>query len=168
MKLHPAWLQHKLKRLANQNTSKYTGGTCSSSRFTSGMCHKWHVHKQHMLKQHPHKQDIHKQHMLKQHTHRHSTHTSCTCTSSTHKGSTSCLLNCAYNLLQVLSNMIDYGMEPQAALNAPRFSIEGVDSAYGPACVEHSQYVSLDCSTSCTEPACCCCTHKCLHWPDSL
>ncbi len=42
-------------------------------------------------------------------------------------------------LLQVLSNMIDYGMEPQAALNAPRFSIEGVDSAYGPGCVEHSQ-----------------------------
>ena len=38
--------------------------------------------------------------------------------------------------------MIDYGMEPQAALNAPRFSIEGVDSAYGPACVEHSQYAS--------------------------
>lgn len=45
--------------------------------------------------------------------------------------------------LQVLSNMIDYGMEPQAALNAPRFSIEGVDSAYGPACVEHS-HVALE------------------------
>ena len=59
------------------------------------------------------------------------------------------MLKCAYNLLQVLSNMIDYGMEPQAALNAPRFLIEGVDSAYGPACVEHSQYVSPDCSMSC-------------------
>lgn len=41
--------------------------------------------------------------------------------------------------MQVLSNMIDYGMEPQAALNAPRFSVEGVDSAYGPGCVEHSK-----------------------------
>lgn len=41
--------------------------------------------------------------------------------------------------MQVLSNMIDYGMEPQAALNAPRFSVEGVDSAYGPACVEYSK-----------------------------
>lgn len=42
--------------------------------------------------------------------------------------------------MQVLSNMIDYGMEPQAALNAPRFSVEGVDSAYGPGCVEYSRY----------------------------
>lgn len=42
--------------------------------------------------------------------------------------------------MQVLSNMIDYGMEPQAALDAPRFSVEGVDSAYGPACVEHSRF----------------------------
>lgn len=39
--------------------------------------------------------------------------------------------------------MIDYGMEPQAALNAPRFSVEGVDSAYGPGCVEHSRYGRL-------------------------
>ena len=38
-------------------------------------------------------------------------------------------------VMQVLSNMFDYGMEPQAALNAPRFSVEGVDSAYGPGCV---------------------------------
>ena len=36
--------------------------------------------------------------------------------------------------------MIDYGMESQAALNAPRFSVEGVDSAYGPGCVEYSRY----------------------------
>lgn len=43
------------------------------------------------------------------------------------------------HVMQVLSNMIDYGMEPQAALNAPRFSVEGVDSAYGPACVEYSK-----------------------------
>ena len=43
------------------------------------------------------------------------------------------------HVVQVLSNMIDYGMEPQAALNAPRFSVEGVDSAYGPGCVEHSK-----------------------------
>lgn len=53
--------------------------------------------------------------------------------------------------LQVLSNMIDYGMEPQAALNAPRFSIEGVDSAYGPACVEHSQYVYSKPAASCAK-----------------
>jgi len=64
--------------------------------------------------------------------------------------------------------MIDYGMEPQAALNAPRFSIEGVDSAYGPACVEHSQYASPDCSLLCAAPSCCCCTDSCLHWLDSL
>ncbi len=94
--------------------------------------------------------------------------TSGMCTSSTCTSSSCCLLNHAYNLLQVLSNMIDYGMEPQAALNAPRFSIEGVDSAYGPACVEHSQYVSPDCSMSCAEPACCCCADKSLHWLGSL
>jgi len=145
VKFRPAWLQHGLKRLANQNASTCTSITYTSSTSracTSSTC--------------------------SSSTHTDSTYTSSTCTSSTHKSSTCCLLNHAYNLLQVLSNMIDYGMEPQAALNAPRFSIEGVDSAYGPACVEHSQYVSPDCSMSCAEPACCLCTDKSLHWLDSL
>ena len=39
---------------------------------------------------------------------------------------------------QVLSNMVDFGMEPQAALDAPRFRLEGVDSAVGPASVRTS------------------------------
>ena len=41
--------------------------------------------------------------------------------------------------LQVLSNMVDFGMEPQAALDAPRFRLEGVDSAVGPASVRTSK-----------------------------
>lgn len=61
--------------------------------------------------------------------------------------------------LQVLSNMIDYGMEPQAALNAPRFSVEGVDSAYGPGCVEYSRYVNALASTVLLS------THGLCIWP---
>ena len=40
--------------------------------------------------------------------------------------------------LQVLSGMVDYGMEPQEALDAPRFRIDGVDSCIGPASVNDS------------------------------
>ena len=39
---------------------------------------------------------------------------------------------------QVLSNLLDWGMEPQTALNAPRWSLYGVDSAEGPVTVERS------------------------------
>ena len=41
-------------------------------------------------------------------------------------------------LLQVLVNMLDFGMQPQAALDAPRFYIEGVDTVLGPQCVSES------------------------------
>ncbi|CAK0893764.1 unnamed protein product [Prorocentrum cordatum] len=34
--------------------------------------------------------------------------------------------------LQVLCGMADYGLDPQAALDMPRFCLEGVDSALGP------------------------------------
>lgn len=40
--------------------------------------------------------------------------------------------------LQVLSNLIDYGYDPQTAINAPRFLITGIDSNSGPACVKKS------------------------------
>ena len=43
------------------------------------------------------------------------------------------------HVMQVLINMIDYEMEPQVALIAPSFSVEGVDSAYGPACVGYNR-----------------------------
>ncbi len=39
--------------------------------------------------------------------------------------------------------MVDFGMEPQAALDAPRFRLEGVDSAVGPASVRTSKYGAL-------------------------
>lgn len=39
---------------------------------------------------------------------------------------------------QVISNMLDFGMEPQTALDAPRFSLYGVDSAEGPSTVLES------------------------------
>mmetsp|Transcript_39913 Transcript_39913/g.127927 ORF Transcript_39913/g.127927 Transcript_39913/m.127927 type:complete len:568 (-) Transcript_39913:82-1785(-) len=39
--------------------------------------------------------------------------------------------------LQVLSGMVDYGLDPQAALDQPRFCLEGVDSAFGPESVEN-------------------------------
>ena len=39
---------------------------------------------------------------------------------------------------QVLSNMLDWDMEPQSALDAPRWSLYGVDSAEGPVTVERS------------------------------
>lgn len=42
---------------------------------------------------------------------------------------------CAARRLQVLSNMVDFGMEPQAALDAPRWRLDGVDSCIGPASV---------------------------------
>lgn len=40
--------------------------------------------------------------------------------------------------LQVLSGMVDHGLEPQEALDAPRFRIDGVDSCVGPASVNTS------------------------------
>ncbi|KAK9787880.1 hypothetical protein WJX73_007818 [Symbiochloris irregularis] len=40
--------------------------------------------------------------------------------------------------LQVLSNMVDFGMDPQTALDAPRFALGGVDSVEGPSCVSQS------------------------------
>ncbi len=39
---------------------------------------------------------------------------------------------------QVISNMLDFGLEPQTALDAPRFSLYGVDSAEGPSTVLES------------------------------
>jgi gamma-glutamyltranspeptidase / glutathione hydrolase len=47
--------------------------------------------------------------------------------------------------LQVLSNMVDYGMEPQAALDAPRWRLDGVDSAIGPASVNDVTYALMPC-----------------------
>ncbi|GMH38373.1 hypothetical protein BSKO_06257 [Bryopsis sp. KO-2023] len=41
--------------------------------------------------------------------------------------------------LQVLSNMMDFGMDPQSALDAPRFYVIGVDSSIGPKCVRTSK-----------------------------
>jgi len=40
---------------------------------------------------------------------------------------------------QVISNMLDFGMEPQMALDAPRFTVYGVDSAEGPITVKESR-----------------------------
>ncbi|BDA50498.1 Glutathione hydrolase proenzyme [Coccomyxa sp. Obi] len=40
--------------------------------------------------------------------------------------------------MQVISNMLDFGLEPQTALDAPRFSLYGVDSAEGPSTVLES------------------------------
>ncbi len=35
--------------------------------------------------------------------------------------------------------MLDFGMEPQMALDAPRFTVFGVDSAEGPITVKESR-----------------------------
>jgi gamma-glutamyltranspeptidase len=43
--------------------------------------------------------------------------------------------SCTPPRAQVLSNMVDYDMEPQAALDAPRWRLDGVDSCVGPASV---------------------------------
>ena len=48
----------------------------------------------------------------------------------------------------MLSNMVDHGMEPQAALDAPRFSVAAVNAAWGPACVAHSKCVA---PTACSQ-----------------
>jgi gamma-glutamyltranspeptidase/glutathione hydrolase len=37
--------------------------------------------------------------------------------------------------MQVLSSIVDYGLDPQAALDAPRFCIDKVDSCIGPSSV---------------------------------
>ena len=41
--------------------------------------------------------------------------------------------------LQVISNMVDFDMDPQTALDAPRFQVAGVDSTEGASCVEESR-----------------------------
>lgn len=41
--------------------------------------------------------------------------------------------------MKVISNMLDFGMEPQAALDAPRWSLRGVDSVRGADCVTTSK-----------------------------
>ena len=39
--------------------------------------------------------------------------------------------------LQVLAGMCDYDLDPQAALDQPRFCIQGVNSSFGPESVEN-------------------------------
>ncbi|CAE8646713.1 unnamed protein product, partial [Polarella glacialis] len=46
--------------------------------------------------------------------------------------------------LQVLCAMADYGLDPQAALDQPRFCLQGVDSALGPASVENATLLLED------------------------
>lgn len=41
--------------------------------------------------------------------------------------------------LQVISNLIDFHMNPQSALDAPRFCITGINSCVGPETVEESK-----------------------------
>lgn len=42
-------------------------------------------------------------------------------------------------LLKVVSNLVDFGMDPQSALDAPRFCVVDVDSSLGPRCVRNSR-----------------------------
>lgn len=41
-------------------------------------------------------------------------------------------------ILKLLVNLLDKGLDPQAALDAPRFCVDRLDSAVGPASVEDS------------------------------
>ena len=45
--------------------------------------------------------------------------------------------------------MVDFGMDPQKALDAPRFSLAGVDSVEGPSCVAHSKCAHTRAATQC-------------------
>ena len=41
--------------------------------------------------------------------------------------------------VQILSNMVDYGYDPQTAINAPRFLVADIDSNAGPKCLAKSR-----------------------------
>lgn len=50
--------------------------------------------------------------------------------------------------------MVDFGMDPQTALDAPRFQVAGVDSAEGASCVEDSRCVLAAELTSASHVVC--------------